>query len=115
MMKTDPMLLSHRGDVQAVCRTAGGDILLKMQKMEDPSATVVLEAFRSALATKASWTHLQDTAVVETLDLDEAPTADEVVEAIFLPIDSDIPVVAKPSLRKSLAVPRLPCCGCRVT
>lgn len=82
LMKTDPALLSLRDKVQGICRTGGG-------VLEDAQGS---HHFRGSCTVPVRPGHRDDCQDhLESCNLDEITTPDEVIEAIFSPIEADIP------------------------
>ncbi|KAM8702479.1 hypothetical protein ACLKA7_001810 [Drosophila subpalustris] len=70
------------GDVQAVRKTAKGDILLRLSKKPAHSPEELQEAVGKALGSRAVVKKLTEMSQVEIRDLDELVTKEEVLEAV---------------------------------
>ncbi|KAH8355806.1 hypothetical protein KR084_009606, partial [Drosophila pseudotakahashii] len=98
---TRTSLQGLKDKVQSIRRTASGVILLRMQKPLDPSTQQLQAAIQTAISGKAEVAVMQETVQVEILDLDEMTSGEEVQQAIYAEVESDIPGEAAPRMRKA--------------
>jgi len=72
-----------------------------MQKPSDPATQKLHTAIKSAFSGKAEVAMLEDTVQVEIRDLDEMPTCEELLQAVYAEEECDIPAGAAYGMRKA--------------
>jgi len=100
-VKAEPTLQGLKDGVHGIRRTANGSLLLKMQKPSDPATQKLHTAIKSAFSGKAEVAMLEDTVQVEIRDLDEMPTCEELLQAVYAEEECDIPAGAAYGMRKA--------------
>ncbi|KAL7723837.1 hypothetical protein ACLKA6_002330 [Drosophila palustris] len=101
MMNAEPSLQDLKGNVQGIRKSASGELVLRMQKREDPATDQLQSALRTMLSDKALVKTVHDTVMIEVHNIDETLTADELLVALFASIEGDIPAEVVPSMRKT--------------
>lgn len=101
-VRGDPSLQHLSGDVEAVRKTANGDLLLRLSKARAHSTKEVEDAVGKALGNRAAVKSLADTAEVAIRDLDELATTEEVQKAVESVLDQPGVSVSVRSLRKTV-------------
>ncbi|KAM8702435.1 hypothetical protein ACLKA7_001766 [Drosophila subpalustris] len=101
MMNAEPSLQDLKGNVQGIRKSATGELILRMQKRDDPATDQLQSALRKMLSDKALVKTVHDTVMIEVHNIDETLTADELLVALFASIEGDIPAEVVPSMRKT--------------
>lgn len=99
-VRSDPTLQHLSGDVQAIRKTASGDLLLRLSKARVHSTKEVEDAVGKALGDRAAVKSLADTAEVVIKDLDELATIEEVQKAVESALEQ--PGVSVRAIRKTV-------------
>ncbi|KAL7723089.1 hypothetical protein ACLKA6_001158, partial [Drosophila palustris] len=101
MMNADPSLQALKGNVQGTRKSAAGELILRMQKQDDPATNQLQLALKTVLSEKALVKTVHETIMIEVHNIDETTTADEVLMALFASFEGDIPSGVAPLMRKA--------------